>query len=249
LLRPMSIWGKVGGAAAGFLLGGGPIGAFAGAFAGHLLFDRDKEGEGDGEPGVAFTMAIIALGAKMAKADGVVTHDEIDAFFRIFRVPPAEEGNVRRIFDYARQDTAGYEAYAGQIARMFRNRPAVLEDILDGLFEIAKADGVLHPGESMFLETVAEIFGFAPGEFRRIRASHFGPDTEDPYVILGVDHEASDDEVRQTFLLLVRENHPDSLIARGVPEEFIRLANDKLAAINGAYDRIRKERRIAAEIT
>jgi|HubBroStandDraft_6_1064221.scaffolds.fasta_scaffold19425_2 DnaJ like chaperone protein len=240
----MSIWGKIGGATAGFLLGG-PIGVFAGAFAGHMLFDRERPP--DGEPGVAFTMAIIALGAKMAKADGVVTHDEVDAFFRIFRVPAAEEGNVRRVFNFARQDTAGFEAYAGQIARMFRSNPAVLEDVLDGLFEIAKADGVLHPGELAFLERVAEIFGFAPGEFRRIRASHFGPDTEDPYVILGVDHEASDDEVRHTFRLLVRENHPDSLMARGVPEEFIRLANDKLAAINGAYERIKKERRIAAE--
>jgi DnaJ like chaperone protein len=242
----MSIWGKVGGAAAGFLLGG-PIGVFAGAFAGHLLFDRGNTIDSDGQPGLAFTMAIIALGAKMAKADGVVTHDEIETFFRIFRVPPGEEGNVRRVFDYARQDTAGYEAYAGQIARMFRSNPAVLEDVLDGLFEIAKADGILHPGELEFLERVAEIFGFAPGEFRRIRASHFGPDAEDPYVILGVDPDASDEEVKQTFRLLVRENHPDKLVARGVPEEFIRLANDKLAAITGAYDRIKKERRIEAE--
>ena len=98
----------------------------------------------------------------------------------------------------------------------------MLEDVLDGLFEIAKADGVLHPGELAFLERVAEIFGFAPGEFRRIRASHFGPDAADPYVILGVDHEASDEEVRRTYRLLVRENHPDRLIARGVPEEFVR---------------------------
>lgn len=238
----MSIWGKLSGAAAGFLLGGGPIGAIAGAFAGHVLFDRGLPGEE--EPGIAFTIAMIALGAKMAKADGVVTHDEIDAFFHTFRVPPSEETNVRRVFDMARQDTAGFEAYAGQIARMFADRPAVLEDILDGLFEIAKADGVLHPGELSFLERVSDIFGFAPGEFRRIRASHFGPDSEDPYVILGVDHQASDDEIRHTYRLLVRENHPDKLIARGVPEEFIRLANDKLAAINGAYDLIRRERQL-----
>lgn len=240
----MSIWGKVSGAAAGFLLGGGPIGAIAGAVAGHLLLDRDREAQSD--PGVAFTMAVIALGAKMAKADGTVTDDEINAFFRIFRVPPSEEANMRRVFDLARQDTAGFEVYATQIARMFRDRPSVLEDILDGLFEIAKADRVLHPGESAFLERVADIFGFAPGEFRRIRASHFGPDAQDPYAILGVDHAASDDEIKRTYRLLVRENHPDSLIARGVPPEFIRLANDKLAAINGAYERIQRERRMVA---
>ncbi|HEY6578091.1 MAG TPA: TerB family tellurite resistance protein, partial [Rhizomicrobium sp.] len=117
----MSIWGKLGGAAAGFLLGGGPIGALAGAVAGHVLFDRGVRAEADAsEPGIVFTIAIIALGAKMAKADGMVTDEEIEAFGRIFRVPPSEEANVRRIFNLARQDTAGYEIYAGQIARIFR---------------------------------------------------------------------------------------------------------------------------------
>lgn len=237
MLRTMSIWGKLGGAAAGFLLGGGPVGAIAGAVAGHVLFDRQQS-----DPGLVFTIAVIALGAKMAKADGVVTDDEIRVFERIFRVPPGEAANVRRIFNLARQDTAGYEAYARQIADVFRDNPAVLEDVLDGLFEIAKADGVLHPGEQAFLERVAEIFGFAPGEFRRIRATHFGPDAGDPYAVLGVSHDASDTEIRRTYLMLVKENHPDRLVARGVPEEFVRLANDKLASINSAYERILQER-------
>ncbi|HEX4080278.1 MAG TPA: DnaJ family molecular chaperone [Rhizomicrobium sp.] len=242
----MSIWGKLGGAAAGFLLGGGPLGALAGAFAGHVLFDRGVRADGNDEPGVVFTIAIIALGAKMAKADGVVTDDEIEAFGRIFRVPPSEEANVRRIFNLARQDTAGYEIYAGQIARLFRGNPGMLEDVLDGLFEIAKADAVLHPAELQFLERVAEIFGFSPDEFRRIRASHTGPDQADPYVVLGVDRAASEDEIKRTYRLLVRENHPDSLMARGVPEEFLRLANEKLAAINGAYAKVMRERRLAS---
>ena len=238
----MSIWGKVSGAAAGFLFGGGPIGALAGAFAGHVLFDRGARE--DDEPGVVFTIAIIALSAKMAKADGTVTPDEIEAFGRMFRVPPSEEANVRRIFDLARQDTAGYEIYAGQIARIFRGRPSVLEDVLDGLFEIAMADRVLHPAEREFLERVADIFGFTQTEFRRIRASHLVPEEADPYLVLGVDYSASEEEIKHTYRLLVRENHPDSLMARGVPEEFIRLANEKLAAINTAYAKIIKERRL-----
>jgi DnaJ like chaperone protein len=235
----MSIWGKIGGAAAGMLVGG-PLGAALGVVAGHYLFDRAAAGDGD--PGVAFTIAMIALSAKMAKADGVVTEAEIEAFDRIFRVPPEEQATVRRFFDLARQDTAGYEAYAAQIARMYANHPAVLEDILDGLFEIAAADGVLHPDEGAFLERVGEIFGFSPREFRRIRASHFPPDAADPYVVLGVDYDADNDEIKHTYYRLVRENHPDSLIARGVPEEFIKIATDKLAAINGAYEKILKER-------
>ncbi|MBV8798762.1 MAG: DnaJ family molecular chaperone [Alphaproteobacteria bacterium] len=244
----MSIWGKLGGAAAG-LVAGGPFGAALGALAGHFLVDRPTSAAGAGgltgaDPGIAFTIAIIALGAKMAKADGVVTGDEEEAFRQYFRVPPSEEANVRRIFRLARQDTAGFENYARQVATIYRGNPAVLEDVLDGLFEIAKADGVLHPGELAFLERVAEIFGFAPNEFRRIRASHF-PDREDPYAILGVSHTATDDEIKRTYRMLVRENHPDRLIARGVPEEFVKIANDKLAAINAAYDKIGAERGIS----
>jgi len=234
----MSVWGKVSGAAAGLFVGG-PIGALVGAVAGHFFLDRDSD------PGVTFTIAIIALAGKMARADGVVSEQEFDIFRKVFTMLPEEEKNVRRIFDLARQDVAGFEHYAGQIARLFRGNPAVLEDVLDGLFEIAKADGVLHPCEARFLERVAEIFGFAPNEYRRIRASHFAPELTDPYVILGLSYVADDDELKQTYRRLVRENHPDSLIARGVPPEFIKLATDKLAAINTAYEKIRAERGLA----
>ena len=252
----MSVWGKLSGAAAGLLMGG-PVGAVVGAVAGHFIFDRE------GDPGVTFTIAIIALAGKMAKADGIASEQEFEIFAKVFVMPSEEEANVRRIFNLARQDVAGFEAYAAQIAGLFRGNPAiledvldglfeiaklfvgnpgVLEDVLDGLFEIAKADGVLHPAESQFLERVSEIFGFAPNEFRRIRASHFAPELTDPYVILGVSYVASEDEIRHTYRRLVRENHPDSLIARGVPEEFIKLANDKLAAINTSYEKIKVER-------
>ncbi len=236
----MSVWGKVSGAAAGLFVGG-PIGALVGAVAGHFFLDRESD------PGVTFTIAIIALSGKMARADGVVTEQEFEVFRRVFGVPPQEEANVRRIFNLARQDVAGFEHYAGQIARLFMGNPAMLEDILDGLFEIAKSDGVLHPCEAKFLERVAEIFGFAPNEYRRIRASHFAPELTDPYVILGLSYAADDEELKQTYRRLVRENHPDSLMARGVPAEFIKLANDKLAAINTAYEKIQLERGLGAK--
>jgi DnaJ like chaperone protein len=231
----MSVWGKVSGAAAGLFVGG-PVGAVVGAVVGHFFLDRETD------PGVTFTIAVVALAGKMARADGVVTDEEFQVFQRVFGVPPEEEANVQRIFNLARQDIAGYEHYAGQIARLFVGNPAMLEDVLDGLFEIAKADGVLHPCEAKFLERVADIFGFAPNEFRRIRASHFAPELTDPYVILGLSYVADDDELKQTYRRLVRENHPDSLMARGVPPEFVKLANDKLAAINSAYEKIELER-------
>jgi DnaJ like chaperone protein len=231
----MSVWGKVSGAAAGLFVAG-PVGALVGAVAGHFFVDRDSD------PGVTFTIAVVALAGKMARADGVVTETEFEVFQQVFGVPPDEQANVQRIFNLARQDVAGFEYYAGQIAHLFMGNPAMLEDVLDGLFEIAKADGVLHPEEARFLERVADIFGFAPGEFRRIRASHFAPELTDPYVILGLSYSADEEELKQTYRRLVRENHPDSLMARGVPQEFIKLANDKLAAINTAYEKIKQER-------
>ena len=234
----MSVWGKVSGAAAGLFVGG-PVGAVVGAVVGHFFLDRDSD------PGVTFTIAVVALAGKMARADGVVTETEFEGFQQVFGVPPEEQANVQRIFNLARQDVAGFEYYAGQIAQLFVGNPAMLEDVLDGLFEIAKADGVLHPAEAQFLERVAEIFGFAPNEFRRIRASHFAPELTDPYVILGLSYSADEEELKQTYRRLVRENHPDSLMARGVPQEFIKLANDKLAAINTAYGKIKQERALS----
>ena len=238
----MSIWGKIGGAAAGFAIGG-PLGALIGAFAGHFVDKLDvPSGGGAARDEVVFTIGVIALGAKMAKADGVVTRDEVDAFKQVFQVPDSEMKNVARLFDLAKQDVAGFEAYANQLARMFRDRMATLESVLDGLFHIAKADGVVHPNELAFLEAVAGIFGFDADAFAPIKARHIGPDHADPYAILGIERGASAQEIKQTYRRLVRENHPDKLIAQGVPEEFIRIANEKLARINEAFDRIEKER-------
>ena len=151
----MSIWGKLAGAAAGLAIGG-PIGALLGGVAGHYVIDRDQEQDGPAENQVAFTVGVIALGAKMAKADGVVTMDEVNAFKEVFKVPEGEMKNVARVFNLAKQDVAGYEAYAEQLAAMFKGNRKLLEDVLEGLFHISKADNSLHPREEKFLHEVAK---------------------------------------------------------------------------------------------
>lgn len=241
MLAPMSIWGKLAGAAAGLAVGG-PIGALLGGFAGHYVIDRDKGGEGTGENQVAFTVGVIALGAKMAKADGVVTKDEVNAFKEVFKVPEGEMKNVARVFNLAKQDVAGYEAYAEQLASIFKDNRELLEDILDGLFHIAGADEVMHPKEEEYLAQVAHRFGFTDTEFSYIKARHVASDKRNPYDVLGVTPEVSDDNLKAQYRKLIAENHPDKLIARGVPEEFISLATDKVAAINEAYQEIAQER-------
>lgn len=191
---------------------------------------------------VAFTIAMISLSAKMAKADGVVTADEVNAFKEIFDIPPEEQANVARMFNLAKQDVAGFDAYARQILQIYEHEYDILEDILDGLFHIAEADGIIHENELLFIEEVARIFAFEDEAYEAIKARHVRDGKNDPYGVLGVERSWSNFEIRKTYRKLVAENHPDRLIARGVPEEFVRIANDKMAAINAAYDELQKER-------
>ena len=190
---------------------------------------------------VAFTAAMIALSAKMAKADGIVTSDEVFAFREIVKIPDGEEKHVISLFNLAQADVAGFDVYARRIASLFPDDQETLIDIIDGLFHIAKADGVIHENELIYLETVAEIFGISQTGFRQIKARHLG-DSSDAYEIMGVLPDLGDQELKSRHRKLVIENHPDRLIARGVPEEFIKLANERLASINGAWEEIRKER-------
>jgi len=202
------------------------------------------DGDRAGTRQVAFTIAVIALGAKMAKADGQVSRSEVAAFKEVFKVPAHETANVARVFDLAKQDARGFEPYARQVARMFRKGHPVLEELLDGLFHIARADGKIHDAEIAYLAEVARLFGFSEAEFARIREANLGPDKADPYTILGVKREMTNDEIRAAWRKLVRDNHPDRLIAQGLPEEFVTLANEKLATVNAAYDKVAKERGI-----
>ncbi|MEM6357225.1 MAG: molecular chaperone DjiA [Pseudomonadota bacterium] len=188
----------------------------------------------DPEHSVAFTIAVIALGAKMAKADGQVTRDEIAAFRSVFHIPPAGEEQAARIYNLARTDVAGFETYAKQVARMFAGRPAMLEDLLEGLVYIAAADGTYHPGEAAFLEEVARIFAVSEDVFRSIRARYL-PGEEDPWAVLGLAPGTPQDELRRHYRQLVRRLHPDSLVSRGVPAEARALAERRLAAVNAAY--------------
>lgn len=191
---------------------------------------------------VAFAIAVIALGAKMAKADGLVTKDEVVAFREVFLIPAEEEVNAARVFNLARQDVAGYDTYARRIKAMYADDDGPLCDLLEGLFHIAMADGVYHPMEDDFLQEVAEIFGFDERRFKGIRAQFVAEAERDPYDVLGVDASAPMDVVRAAWRALVRETHPDRMLARGVPEEAIKLAERRLVAVNRAWEDIQGAR-------
>ncbi|MFD2237377.1 TerB family tellurite resistance protein [Aureimonas populi] len=192
---------------------------------------------------VAFSVAMIALSAKMAKADGVVSQSEVDAFQRIFVIPPHEVRNVFRLYDLAKQDTAGFEAYAAQMAKLCEaqeGEQSLLVDVLDGLFHVAGADGVVHERELAFLRRIADIFALSQAEFAQIEARHVRGRAGRAFAILGAEPDDPPEEVRRKYLKLVRENHPDRLAARGVPQEFMAIATERMKAINEAWSTVSK---------
>lgn len=198
-----------------------------------------------GPPGEdpAFTTAVTALGAKLAKADGRADQGEFDAFAIIFQPDSGSERNVHRLYDLARQTTRGFDSYARRLAKRYRKCPQLLEDVLDGLFHIAASDGAVTADELEYLEAVAVLFGMSALTFRRLKATHLGAGPDDPYVILGVLPDATDEAVRAAWRQQVSAAHPDRARARGLPSEFIEVAETKTASINAAFDAVMQERR------
>lgn len=211
------------------------------------LFGPQSQNDGRGTSGTVedapVVAALIALGAKMAKADGEVRVEDIAAFEQVFRPEPGSRAMVERFFRLARQTTLGFERYAKLIAKHFRARPAALEDVIDGLFHIALADGILTADENAYLARVADIFGFSESEFLRLKANHVGRGAEDPYLILAIDETVSDEGLRKAYRRAAAANHPDRIVARGLPPEMTALATHKMAMINRAYAQIQTQRK------
>ena len=247
----MSIWGRLIGGAAGFALGG-PIGAILGVMAGGA-FDRRSRSKSsfnfnridNNQKQQIFTISFIILSAKLAKSDGQVTDDEIRAFKEKFKVPKSELNKVSKIFNEAKKDSYGYKEIANQVGNLFSDNKILLEELLNNLFFIAASDGNISVNEVDLLKSISKSFKFSEKDFQRIFQSNLNNKDSDPYKVLGVNRSSTDEEIRKKWIKLNKEHHPDNLIAKGMPKEFIKQSNKELAAINIAYDKIKEVRGIA----
>ena len=242
----MSIWGKIIGGTAGFALGG-PLGAIMGVMAGNI-FDKSRKSKFKFQeiPNVQkqsiFALSIIILSAKLAKADGTVTKDEVEAFKEKFKIPPKDMEQVGKIFNEAKKSAYGFETIAQQVGQLFQDNKLVLEELLNNLFYIAEADGKISDSELIFLKTIASIFKFNEDTFQRIYQSQLNNKDSDPYKVLGVKRTDDDSTIRKAWIELTKEHHPDYLVSKGMPPEFIDQANKEMSSINIAYDKIQKLR-------
>jgi DnaJ like chaperone protein len=253
----MSYWGKLLGGMAGFAMGG-PMGALFGAALGHAADEGGLNAMGRALPfeparlaglfanrDQLFAIAVTVLSAKLAKVDGPVLRVEIDAFRSSFAIPPASVDTVGRLFDNARQDSSGFEPYAAQLGQAFADNRAVLEQVLSGLYQIARADGPLNGAETDFLERVAAGFGLGLDATQRAgRGQPHQTPTEDPYQVMDLPRRATDEQIRTRWKELMRQTHPDSLASRGAPPREIAAASDRVARINAAYDLIKRDRKL-----
>ncbi len=262
--------GKVVGGVLGLLLGG-PWGGALGLVLGHAFDSRpdtSSQGPGGSTPfgeeaayfgalggGVhgAFLTAVTVLGAKLAKADGRVSREEVATFRKVFPIPDVYLGAVGALFDRARASSEGYEPYALHLAHLFAHKPQILEEVLTGLFRVAMAErGAISSEEAIFLERVGKTFGFSADDFIRVAArsgvripNAAAPPPEDPYAILGVTPEADAAALKRAYRTLIRQHHPDRLIAQGLPSELVAQATEKMKRLNGAYERICQQRGFA----
>ncbi len=220
----------------------------------HVLFgggepsrdsDRDQNPDDTADNALPFTAGMITLGAKMAKSDGVITSDEVSAFRKAFNVSDGEMKDVARVFNLAKEDVSEYETCAEHLVTALKGDRKLLEYVLEGLFHIATVDGVLHPREKEFLRQVAKHFGFTDAEFAAMKACYIGAAERNPYDVLGLKPSVSDEELKSQYQRLVAESHPEEVLARGMPKEFVRIPTAKLAAIKEAYEAIAKQRRIS----
>lgn len=236
---------------------GGPFGAVVGAALGHAADEgTTRKPELDIRPETLsritnrdqlFSVGVIVLSAKLAKSDGAVKREEIDAFKRAFRIPAENQREVGLLFDKAREDAGGFEPFARRMGEVFADNKRMLEEVLTALHHIARADGPMTRGEAAFLAKVREAFRLDDASSARASAGHaplLSPRGPDPYEVLGVQQQASDEEVRLAWRRLMREHHPDSLAARGGSPEAVRRASNRVAEINAAWDRIKRERNL-----
>ena len=244
----MSIWGKIIGGTAGFALGG-PMGAMLGIIVGGSI-DRNKNRFKNSNKisnqhkQKIFALSIIILSAKIAKADGKVTKDEIYAFKEKFKIPDSEMSDVAKIFNEAKKTKDGYKEIANQIGLLFSDNQIILEELLNNLFYIAEADGNTSQDELKILSSISESFGLSETHYQRILHARLNNKNSDPYKVLSVDRSDSDSAIRKKWIQLCKEHHPDNLLAKGLPQEFIDQANNELSSINLAYDKIKDLRSI-----
>lgn len=236
----MSIWGSLIGGMIGFSLGG-PFGMLLGSLiGGKISRAKGSLNNSFAQPQQIFALSLIVLSAKLSKADGKVSKEELIAVKDKLKIPENEIDQVGKIFNKAKEESTGYQPYAEQIAQIYKNNLNVLEEVINILFYIAEADGNISDAELNMIEDISNIFGLNQSQFNSLKESRKSSDKLNPYVVLESNPEDNIADIRKKYIKLSKEHHPDLLLSKGVPSEVIEESKKKMRAINLAWDQIQK---------
>tara|TARA_B100000513_G_scaffold163892_1_gene80349 strand:- start:88 stop:813 length:726 start_codon:yes stop_codon:yes gene_type:complete len=237
----MSIWGSLIGGMIGLSLGG-PIGMLLGSIlGGKISRARARGGFRDiGQSQRIFALSLIILSAKLSKADGQVSREELIAVKDKLKIPENELDEVGKVFNKAKQESTGYEPYAQQIAQFYKGNLNVLEEVINVLFYIAESDGHVSDEEEKMIENIAYIFGLTQSQYLSIKESRKSSDKQNPYMVLESSPNDDLQTIRKRYLKLSKEHHPDLLLSKGVPNEVIEESKKTMRSINSAWDQIQK---------
>ncbi|MDB4238843.1 TerB family tellurite resistance protein [Alphaproteobacteria bacterium] len=237
----MSIWGSLIGGIVGFSFGG-PFGALLGSFVGGKLSSAhaSRQYKSLSNSQEVFALSLIVLSAKLSKADGQVSKEELIAVKEKLQIPESEIDQVAKIFNKAKEESTGYEPYAKQISEIYKDNLNVLEEVINVLFYIAEADGEVSNNEQVMIQNIAYIFGLTQSQFESIQESRKSSDRLNPYIVLESSPDDDLQTIRKKYIKLSKEHHPDLLISKGVPVEVINESKNKMRTINAAWDQIQK---------
>ena len=237
----MAIWGSIIGGMLGFSIAG-PFGMLLGSLIGGKISRARSSGgfRSFAQPQQIFALSLIVLSAKLSKADGQVSREELIAVKDKLKIPESELDQVGKIFNKAKEESTGYEPYAKQIAEVYRGNMNVLEEVINTLFYIAEADGNISDNELIMIEDIARIFGLNQAQINGIKESRKSSDKLNPYIVLESKPEDSLEQIRKRYIKLSKEHHPDLLLSKGVPQEVIDESKAKMRAVNSAWDQIQK---------
>ena len=239
----MSIWGSLIGGMVGFSLGG-PFGMLLGSLIGGKISrarsNNTTSFKSFAQPQQIFALSLIVLSAKLSKADGQVSKEELIAVKDKLKIPENEIEQVGKIFNKAKEESSDYEPYAKQIAQIYKNNPNILEEVINILFYIAEADGNVSQSELNMMQHIAQIFGLNQSQFNSIKESRKSSDKLNPYIVLESNPNDDLNIIRKKYLQLSKEHHPDLLVSKGIPHEVIEESKKKMRAINSAWDQIQK---------
>ena len=237
----MAIWGSLIGGMIGFSLGG-PFGMLLGSLIGGKM-SRSRSGGGFrsfAQPQQIFALSLIVLSAKLSKADGQVSREELIAVKDKLKIPDSELDQVGKIFNKAKEESTGYEPYARQIAEVYKGNLNIMEEVINTLFYIAESDGNVSDKELEMIEDIARIFGLNDIQINGIKESRKSSDKLNPYIVLESKPDDSLDTIRKRYLKLSKEHHPDLLMSKGVPQEILDESKAKMRAVNSAWSQIQK---------